>query len=128
MEDKIFLLSINEYKRYKDRIPHINCWWWLRSPGHDSSTAADVRFEGESCKYGSMVHCDYGAVRPALVIPNGYEIGTRILAYDFPWIVIDDELAIAEVPIMFQRFDRVSNDYKNSEIRKVLLKWLTKRN
>ena len=44
-----------------------NCWWWLRSPGHDAYRAARVDDSGGVEIYGNIV--DYGvrdAVRPAL--------------------------------------------------------------
>ena len=127
--DPIFLLSTEEYEKYKDKIPQINCWWWLRSPGTNSSNyAANVFYDGSVDYYGHFVNYGYGAaVRPALRIarPEKYniQIGMKIIRYDFPWIVIDKDLAIAEVPIAFRRFSKKSNNYENSEIRKFLLEW-----
>lgn len=135
--DKIFLLSVAEYWRLRENIPLINCWWWLRSPGSDSCSAVDVRDDGSVCLNGCNVHDGSGAVRPALKISNlessKLEIGARFVAYDFPWIKISEDLAIAEVPISFRRFNQVSrdhngvleesNDYETSDIRRFLLDW-----
>jgi hypothetical protein len=127
MADKIFLLSLKEYKKYRDQVSHIHCWWWLRSPGYNSSKTVSVYGDGTIYRVGNDVGDCEGAVRPAIAIPKDYEIGERILAYDFPWIVIDKGLAIAEVPIGIERFDRDSNSYQNSEIRQWLLNWMKER-
>ena len=139
-DDTIFLLSVEEYKKYKNRIPSINCWWWLRSPGDSSSYAAGVYSSiynsGAVDAGGLSVYRNDGAVRPALKFSNPdwfsdsgkkYKIGDRIIAYQFPWIIIDEDLAIAEVPIAFHEFDSNSNDYETSKIRQFLLNWIKER-
>lgn len=77
---------------------------------------------GEYVKYGWV------GVRPALTITDcafaNLRVGERYVKYDFPWIKIDDMLAIAEVPIGFNRFAIKSNDYKESEVRQYLLNWV----
>ena len=98
--DQVFLLSVTEVAKYfssdtarqcqgtdycyargayKDR--NGNCWWWLRSPGQSSYSAANVSYVGaiqSSGQYGrnlgnaytvsSSVEGSDGAVRPALWI------------------------------------------------------------
>jgi hypothetical protein len=94
--DKVFLLSLEEVDRYfgnsgdyqnkrrKDfngyyihnqynsaRIAHYGsesecCWWWLRSPGSYSITAANVGDGGDGAVIGSFVFYASGGVRPAL--------------------------------------------------------------
>ena len=129
--DEIFLLSAEEYEKYKPNIPYIRCWWWMRSPGYNSDCAALVNYDGSVCNSGNYVNINSDAVRPALRISNlessNLTVGDRFVKYDFPWIKIDDNLAIAEVPIAFHRFDEKSNDYKTSEIRKFLLNWINER-
>lgn len=130
-KDHIFLLSIEEYEKYKDKIPKIDCWWWLRSPGNYPYQAAIVGKGGVFYDVGIYVHGNDGAVRPVVNFSrfeHDYpKIGERIIKYNFPWIVIDEGLAIAEVPIAFRRFDEKSNDYENSEIRQFLLDWYEER-
>ena len=55
-DDSIFLLSKEEYEQYKDQIPQINCWWWLRSPGYFSCNVAGVNSDGSISNYGDCVH------------------------------------------------------------------------
>ncbi len=86
-QDKVFLLSINEVKRYfekeADRESECTlyarmagasendmgkCWWWLRSPGADDQRAAYVNQNGHILQYGYDVFFNSGAVRPAIKI------------------------------------------------------------
>lgn len=128
MKDKIFLLSIDEYKKYEANIPHIRCKWWLRSPGIDSNHAAGVDINGYVNYYGSLVYCVHDAVRPALHLESpAHKIGDRVIEAGFPWIVIDKGIAIAEVPIAFRWFDPTDNDYDVSEIRQFLMDWYEER-
>ena len=138
-DDEIFLLSSEEYNKYKSNIPLINAWWWLRSPDNSSDYSDLVAFvceDGSAFNYGSRVSRSNGTVRPAIRLTNHeplgvgakyrdcvYHVGDRFIKYNFPWIVIDDNLAIAEVPIAFRRFDKESTDYGHSEIRRFLLDW-----
>jgi hypothetical protein len=95
-QDRIFLLSLDEVVRYfgdaaereqtwgfygahsdKRIVKCINSscwchsetnghWWWLRSPGYFSYSAANVRDDGYVSVYGYEVFYIYGGVRPAL--------------------------------------------------------------
>jgi len=64
-DDKIFLLSIDEankfFKNNSDRVAnsekhHWASWWWLRSPGKTSYSAAVVDSEGEVNVEGNSVY------------------------------------------------------------------------
>ena len=90
-QDRIFLLSIAEVVQYfgdsgqfdnrppgalyiddqynTNRIATFNgsaSWWWLRSPGSDTSNASFVQSGGNLIVIGGPVHLPYGGVRPAL--------------------------------------------------------------
>ena len=87
-EDKVFLLSIEETEQYFDTDESRECqttayakeqgaytgssseicWWWLRSPGDYSDSAAGVFDAGSVDFDGSSVYRDNGGVRPALWI------------------------------------------------------------
>ena len=90
--DKVYLLSIGEasntaygfHEKYRDTETREsknteyakecggytdsvgNGWWRLRSPGYDSSNAADVCYNGYFYAYGDYVGDDFLVVRPAL--------------------------------------------------------------
>jgi len=70
--DKLFLLSIDEatqYFPYDDaRIARLDgkaVWWWLRSPGISSDSAALVDTDGDVYDLGIDVSWSEGGVRPA---------------------------------------------------------------
>lgn len=131
-DDDLFLLSKEEYEHYKRMIPHENYWWWVRSSGYNQYFAAAVDIDGSVRYRGHNVHRDDGAVRPALKYSNleSQIIQSRLhkdrfLFQEFPFRIIDEDnkIAIAEVPIAFDKFDKESNDYETSGIRRKLLKW-----
>lgn len=127
--DEVFIPSVEEYEKYRDTMPHIGMWWWLRSPGNDSPYTAIVYYDGSVYYDGFNVGHSNGAVRPMIHLPSGTieinaPVGAKINLYNFPWVVIDKHLAIAEVPIAFKRFDETSNDYEESHIRQFLLDWI----
>jgi DNA-directed RNA polymerase subunit RPC12/RpoP len=89
--DKVFLLSLDEVCRYfgdstvnlrrksglfisdennPKRVANYGSkaalWWWLRSPGITSTSAAGVIYDGRVFVCGSNVDIDSGGVRPAL--------------------------------------------------------------
>ena len=81
--DKIFLLSLAEVSGKKDGKKYgllddemkacensdfskNGSWWWLRSPGKDGDSAADVDGIGYVAEYGDDVPNSGGGVRPAL--------------------------------------------------------------
>jgi tetratricopeptide (TPR) repeat protein len=80
--DKIFLLSIDEVKRFfpsdQSRIANYNgkaFWWWLRSAGSGGSRyAAVVSGDGGVYTYGYYVVYDDDGVRPALWLNLNPEI------------------------------------------------------
>lgn len=94
-EDRIFLLSIEEALAYfetdsarqcsgtdycydagADKYPNGNCWWWLRTPGENTTATTYVRSDGtiSCCGDSYILHIEnytyevYYAVRPALWI------------------------------------------------------------
>ncbi|MBQ9543046.1 DUF6273 domain-containing protein, partial [Ruminococcus sp.] len=64
-EDYIYLLSIAEANALSDTIRANGSWWWLRSPGDNSFSAAVVIDDGDVVTRGSSVGHERG-VRPAL--------------------------------------------------------------
>lgn len=83
--DKVFLLSISEAKLYLDSDDKRKCiptayaidngayasydatgWWWLRSPGSKSFSAACVDYVGDVYESGNFVSLSSVSVRPAL--------------------------------------------------------------
>lgn len=131
--DVIFLLSLEEYLKYKDKIPLIDESWWLRTPG---KTSEGEKSDLVACvnKYGSIAMSanviGRRAVRPA-IRTNWVE--EKVNAYGFDWLKIDNNLYIAETPIAHRNFDEycsirdLTNQYNSSTIKRFLTYWLQKR-
>ena len=70
--DKVSLLTVDEYRKYRKYIPNANKWWWLISPWSTpcndySSTVAVVSPSG----YFNCGSCDgYGGVRPFCIFSS----------------------------------------------------------
>lgn len=121
---EITLLTAEEYKRYEDRIPLVNYWWWLRSPGDFSSSAAIILIGGAVDFDGNSVTYVSNAVRPALksVILN-LPIGASFIALGNRWVMIDEGMAISQNVITHRRYDAKSNDWETSELKQWLERW-----
>lgn len=128
MDDAIFLLSKDEYLKYKKFIPQVNVNWWLRSPAYLQYEVAYVGFGGSISYYS--VRSTSICVRPALHLDKvKVDESENILVYcGITWVKIDKNIAIAELPISRQSFNKNSNnDYEKSDIRDWLLNWYEKR-
>ena len=114
---EITLLTKEEYKRYKNRIPLVHCWWRLRSSSNGQTLVAVV-------SYGGGVNDGDYAVRPALKLEDiNLTVGERFIALGNRWVVIDDHVAISEDVITHRRFDCESNDWETSELKVWLEYW-----
>lgn len=98
--EEVTLLSAEEYNAYKERIPPVHCWWWLRSPGRGTDLAANVRSEETTDYRGDLVVHGTCAVRPVLKIRNplaaNLEILDRFTLAKHTWTVISEDLAICD--------------------------------
>ena len=72
--DKVSLLTVDEYRKYRKYIPNANKWWWLISPWSTpcndySSTVAVVSPSG--CIYDNCRSCDdVDGVRPFCIFSS----------------------------------------------------------
>ena len=125
---EVTLLTKEEYEKYNNlhRIPIVNSWWWLRSPGCDGLNAA--------CVYRDCIN-DAGclifgriAVRPALKsgILN-LSVGTRFGALGNTWIMIDKNVAISCDTVSHHKYDKDWNIWETSELKKWLEQWASDR-
>lgn len=125
-EYEITLLTSKEYEKYSSmhRIPAVNDWWWLRSPGHDLGNAIHVFYNGDVDNHGNCVFDDDYAVRPALKseILN-LSVGTMFVALGNTWIMIDDHFAISVDVVSHQKYDDHTNTWETSYLKTWLEKW-----
>lgn len=70
--DKVSLLSVDEYRKYRKLIPNADYWWWTLSPwstkcNDDETWITVVSPRGDF----SINSCDsYGGVRPFCIFPS----------------------------------------------------------
>lgn len=74
VEDFVFILTCDEYRKYRDYIPRYNNWIWTATPwfcgdeDSDTGCAAIVRSVDISSRFGCVGACSNGAVAPACIL------------------------------------------------------------
>lgn len=74
VKDTVFILTCDEYRKYRDYIPNYDSWIWTATPVYcgdkdsDTGCAAIVRSVDISSRFGCVGACSNGAVAPACVI------------------------------------------------------------
>ena len=131
--NEVTLLSVEEFEAARGLIPLLNEWWWLRSPGGNSSRAATVSSYGRVNTLGSLVNYTTYVVRPALRIKNlkslDLQIGDQICGLaGYDWTVISDSLALCNDGIGDHCFRsdykaEDANIYDVSDVKKYLGEW-----
>ena len=129
----ITLLSIDEYEACKNTVPSVDGWWWLRSPGYYSNSAASVDRGGGVDDDGNYVDYDHYAVRPALVYESNYlQFEDKVKILNYTWTVISKNILLCDDIVGYTCFRedwRVddANDYEKSDIKKWLENWWKER-
>lgn len=129
-DDDIFLLSGKEYNHYINEIPPLACGWWgISLRGKECWFAPWNGINNNGCEFKTD---KYNAVRPAIkyksiksLIIKSPRNENRFYFNDCTFWIIDREreIAIAELPIAFDVFDKQNKDYEHSSIRRKLLEW-----
>ena len=126
------LLSSEEYNNYKNRIPHLDKNWWLRSPGYDDALRAVCVFGdfGFVFNRGDIVYGELG-VRPALQInlsSSNLSVGDEFVIGEHKFTVISESYAISNSDIGYYPFRKDSkadnaNNYEVSDVKKFVDEW-----
>ena len=131
--DYITLLSIEEYEKAKDYIPHTYNCWWLSSRGIYGAVVFVDGYVNRICDKYYCVSKEYG-VRPALKIKNEkhigccYSPGDQIDICGVMWTVLPGDILLCNDIIgecAFRKDWRASdaNDYEVSDIKKWIESW-----
>lgn len=125
----ITLLSIEEYKVAEPNIPLVDDWWWLRSPGDNSWSAACVAPGGGVVGFGCSVGNVLVGVRPALRFnPKSAKlpIGAKVRVESFTWthvtdgILLCDSIITRRMPFRKECKAEDANVYETSDVKKYL--------
>lgn len=74
VKDTVFILTCDEYRKYRDYIPYYNNCIWTATPwfcgdeDSDTGCAAIVRSVDISSRFGCVGACSNGAVAPACIL------------------------------------------------------------
>lgn len=72
-EDKVSILTVDEYRKYRKLIPNTNYWWWLLTPWsthcNDYKTSVSVVSPSGVIRDGSCSNCFRG-VRPVCIFSS----------------------------------------------------------
>lgn len=120
----ISLLTLKEIERLPEKIRRYDDWWWLRSPGGFPGCAAYVYSDGSVDDYGYDVDYDCIAVRPAITVSNiRFEIGDAIVIQGKKYVAIAPNKILYNDEVVCHRFDKESNEYEKSKIKKIVDGW-----
>ena len=131
----ITLLTEDEFNKYKSIIPVIEHRWWLRTPApeYDDCTRV-INWDGFLSRFSDI--CRKGnTIRPSCIFgfdPSDIQfwykpeklIGTKIEYGKYQWTVLSANFgeiyALCDNVITYRRFDPVSNDWNESELKQWL--------
>ncbi|MBE5867961.1 MAG: hypothetical protein E7293_03255 [Lachnospiraceae bacterium] len=70
--DKVSLLNVDEYRKYRKHIPNAGYWWWTLTPDSTKCNGDDwcVRVVSPSGDFDNFICGDYGGVRPFCIFSS----------------------------------------------------------
>lgn len=126
--ESIYLLSAEEAEKLPEWILANGAFWWLQSPGGEATWAAAVYGTGAVDCEGFVIDGHCFGIRPALKIKSldamNLKVGEVVEVFDRMAQYIGNNSVLLCKNIGDGIFDRKSNNYKKSEIRKVVELWL----
>lgn len=71
-EDKISLLTVDEYRKYRKLLPNTNDWWWLITPWSTPANGyiSTLTVVSPSGYFNKNVYDDCGGVRPVCIFSS----------------------------------------------------------
>lgn len=123
----IYLLSAEEAEKLPEWILENGTFWWLRSSDNNFKLAAAVYGTGGFYPDGFLTDRVFG-IRPALKIKNldamNLKVGEVVEVFDLMAQYIGNNSVLLCENIGEGVFDRESNNYKKSEVKRVIELWL----
>jgi hypothetical protein len=126
--ESIYLLSTTEAEKLPIWVRANGTFWWLCSPGDNSEWAAAVYGTGIVDGEGFFIGDHRFGIRPALKAKSldamNFKVGEVVEVFHRMAQYIGNNSVLLCENIGDGIFDRESNNYKKSEIRKVVELWL----
>lgn len=123
----IDLLTTEEAENLPENIKITGACWWLQSPGAQPGSISAIGTLGINFD-NPVVSRVSDTVRAALYIEGLDDLDlplyTELRIFDFDWLYIGNNKALAKTYLWRGRFDSKSNEYATSEIKKKLDKQL----
>lgn len=79
-EDKISLLTVDEYRKYRKLLPNTKNWWWLITPWSTPANGyiSTLTVVSPSCVVSDINYCDSIGVRPVCIFSSSiFELGSE---------------------------------------------------
>ncbi len=79
-EDKVTLLTVDEYKKHRYSIPNLDCWWWLitaYSTASNGYTSLARRVDTDGTLNNAGACRGNGGVRPALTLSSDIFVSNK---------------------------------------------------
>lgn len=79
-EDKISLLTVDEYRKYRKLLPNTNDWWWLITPWSTPANGyiSTLAVVSPSGVIRGNYYCISGGVRPVCIFSSSiFELGSE---------------------------------------------------
>ena len=126
---EVTLLTKEQYEQYKEKIPPIEDWYWLKTPGEYMLDVAFVYKDGNV--YFFDVNHSSGGLRPVFELTEATE---NLAAEDivkfagYDWTMLTDKIGICNEIIDQIAFNEDwlkenANSYEDSDIKSRLDKW-----
>lgn len=71
-EDKVSIISLDEYRKYRELIPNAEYWWWTLTPDSTkcNGDTSWIRIVSPSGNVSNDDYCDSGGVRPLCIFSS----------------------------------------------------------
>ena len=123
---EITLLSEEEYNKFKNVIPMIEEYWWLRTPGHHLNASKGINNSG-CANFTYYVYNTLG-VRPVIkiLLPNTKTLspGDKLKVGNNDFTILSlgecEVVALCDEVIARRRFDPDNNNWEESELKRWL--------
>jgi hypothetical protein len=81
-EDKVFLLTADQYRKYRKHISPVSGFWWLLTADSTINHYVRTVLTDGTSNYGANAYYGSCGARPACVFPSSIHVGEEIATYE----------------------------------------------